>query len=164
MATAGLSSLRVLDLFAGNNVLWSFFKTERYYGIEKVKGKGKNLNADNIRVIESLDLVGFNVIDCDSYGIPFKQIMALYENETLQNGTVVLFTAITNKMSALDKEALKMFRLEEMYKKCKVLFNAKALGLFYGMLWRKGVRRVTKYTASKTSFSKEYGYFVVDRK
>lgn len=73
-ATAHLDSLRVLDLFAGKNVLWSHFETEKYYGVEKEKGKGKNLNADNIRIIARLDLSKFNVIDADSYGIPFNQL------------------------------------------------------------------------------------------
>lgn len=73
-AVKHLSELNVLDLFAGENKLWSSFEKNTYYGVEKEKNKGKNLYADNIRVIQSLDLSRFNVIDLDSYGIPFNQI------------------------------------------------------------------------------------------
>jgi len=71
-ATEHLSTLRVLDLFAGNNVLWRNFEKERYYGVELLPDKGVNLNADARQVVDSLDLSDFNVIDCDSYTIPFE--------------------------------------------------------------------------------------------
>jgi len=109
----------VLDLYAGENVMWSHFKTDRYYGIEIIKGKGKNLNADCKRVIGSLDLSSFNVIDCDSYGIPFDVMLKLFANPTLQKGTAIVYAAISNRFSGVSKECLKMYGLEEMYKKAK---------------------------------------------
>lgn len=159
-ATKHLSELRVLDLFAGENVLWSHFDKAKYYGVEKVKGKGRNLNCENMRVIASLDLSRFNVIDVDSYGIPFNQICALFANRTLRKGTVIIYTAITNKMSQLNKDAIRMFGLEKIYKKCKTLLNGRALEYFYGMLYENGIREVTEYE-KKSSFIKKYGYFVV---
>ena len=66
VATSHLNELKVLDLFAGENVLWSYFQCSRYYGVEQQKGKGKNLYADNRKVIPTIDLSGFNVIDIDS--------------------------------------------------------------------------------------------------
>lgn len=159
-ATEGLKSLRVLDLFAGNNVLWSNFDCERYYGIEIVKGKGKNLNADNVKVIASLDLSKFNVIDCDSYGIPFKQIEQIFKNPTLADGTVIIYTAIGNAMSSLSKVALESFGIYHLYKKCKVLFNKKSSEFFYAWLASCGVSQVREYEEESKSFSKKYGYFV----
>ena len=161
-ATAHLDNLRVLDLFAGNNVLWSHFDCTRYYGIEKEKNKGRNLTADNLRIIANLDLSGFNVIDADSYGIPFNQIVAIFENSTLTNNTVVIYTLITNKMSMLNKQCLKKFNIERLYKKCKVLMNGKAQELFESMLYENGVRKLFYYTDS-VKFYKEYGYFIVDK-
>lgn len=161
LATKDLKEIKVLDLFAGNNVLWSHFDTKKYYGIELAKGKGKNLNADNLKVIPSLDLSKFNVIDCDSYGIPIKQILALYNNNTLQNGTVIIYTAIGNSLSALSKEILKEYNLEKIYKKSKVLLNKKSHDLFYGFLYKKGVRTVFEYEEPSKTFVKKYGFFVV---
>ena len=63
-------------------------------------------------------------------------------------------------MSALSKECIKMFGIEKMYKKCKVVFNSKAKKYFYAMLFEYGVREVFKYNV-KTSFDKDYGYFFV---
>ena len=140
-ATANLNELRVLDLFAGKNVLWANIDCARYYGIEEVKGKGRNLNADNMKVIDNLNLSDFNVIDVDSYGIPFNQIYKIFSNKTLANGTVIVYTLITNKMCSINKYCLKNFRLEKMYGKCKVLINAKARELFYAFLYESGVRK-----------------------
>lgn len=70
-AIADLSTINVLDLFGGNNVLWKNINTDRYFGIEKQKDKGKNLVADSHQIFDSLDLSQFNVIDVDSFGISF---------------------------------------------------------------------------------------------
>ena len=161
-ATAHLKELRVLDLFAGENILWSHLKCDRYYGVEKIKGKGKNLNADNIRIIESLDLSGFNVIDVDSYGIPFNQLYKIFLNKTLADKTVIIYTLITNKMCGLNRYCLQTFNLSKMYKKCNVVINAKAKELFDAFLYENGVRELFYYTDSQ-SYYKEYGYFVINK-
>ncbi len=116
-AVKGLEEVKVLDLFAGNNVLWSDIKTDRYFGVEREKGKGRNLNADNLKVIPSLDLSQFNVIDLDSYGIPYQQVKALYRNPTLRKGTRIIYTCIGNAMSTMCTECVKDFNLQEFIKK-----------------------------------------------
>lgn len=161
-AIESLESVKVLDLFAGRNVLWSKIKRDRYYGIEIVKGKGKNAEGDNLKIIPVLDLSGFNVIDCDSYGIPDKQIRALYANPTLQEGTIIIYTAISNKMSSLSRETIKDYRLTGLYKKAKTLLNAYALEYFYGLLWENGIRKVFEYE-QKGAFQKRYGFFIVTK-
>lgn len=160
-ATKNLDEIKVLDLFAGNNVLWSNFDCKKYYGIEVVKGKGKNLNADNVKVIASLDLSRFNVIDCDSYGIPFKQLEQIFKNRTLQIGTIIIYTAIGNAMSALSKVALEDFGIYNMYKKCKTMFNSMSDELFHAWLYNNGVRTVREYEEESQTFTKKYGYFVI---
>jgi len=159
-AVAGLGSLRVLDLFAGNNVLWSHFDCERYYGVEAIKGKGRNLHADNVRVIDSLDLSGFNVIDLDSYGVPANAVDKIFKNKSLQAGTIIIYTCISSGMCRMSKAIIREFGLNSIYNKSKVLVNALAHDLFYGLLYNRGVRRVYKYT-ERTTFIKDYGYFVV---
>lgn len=69
-AISSLDRISVLDLFAGENLIWKQIKTDRYYGIEAEKRKGNNLHIDNRKVIPILDLSDFTVIDCDSYGVP----------------------------------------------------------------------------------------------
>ena len=62
-AILGLTHVRVLDLFAGRNVLWNNIVTEDYFGIDREKYKGKNLVADSHKIFDSLDLRNFTVID-----------------------------------------------------------------------------------------------------
>lgn len=161
IATKDLGSLRVLDCFAGNNKIWQQFCCEKYYGIEKEKGKGKNLYADNKKVIPSLDLSQFNVIDLDSYGIPVSQVQQIFKNPTLQKGTCVLYTCIGNKMSSLNNEILEHFNLKEIYKKSKVMLNGKSKELFYAYLYDLGIRKTIEHQEESRSFSKVYGFFYV---
>lgn len=161
MATEHFYTLKVLDLFAGDNVLWSNFDKERYYGCESMKGKGKNLYADNRKVIPSLDLSDFNVIDLDSYGIPFEQVEQLFDNDTLKSGTVVVYTCIGNAMSNLSKKARKKFQIDDMYREAPTLFNGFGTEYFHSLLYDKGVREITVYRPISITFNKEYGFFIV---
>ena len=154
----GLDTVKVLDLFAGENKIWRNIKTDRYYGIELEKGKGKNLYANNLKVIPSLNLSEFNVIDCDSYGIPFEQIGSIYKNKTLKKGTVIIYTCISNPLSSMNKQCLKMFNLEKMYRKNRVLINKLSISLFFEMLRKKGIKKVTEYEI-KGTYTKKYGFF-----
>lgn len=162
-ATAPLEIIRILDLYAGNNTLWSDFNKEKYYGVDIEKNKGKNLTADNKRIIENLNLSEFNVIDCDSYGIPFDVMVKLFSNKTLQSGTVIIYTAITNRLSGLNSGCLKMYGVRKMYKKCHNLIVAKALDMFYGMLYNYGIRKVSFFEI-KENFTKHYGYFIYQKR
>lgn len=156
----GLDEVRVLDLFAGENKIWKNIGTDKYFGIEMEKNKGKNLHANNLKVIPSLDLSEFNVIDCDAYGIPFEQIEALYKNDSLKKGTLIIYTAISSAFSGVNKKCLEEYGLKEMYDKNKVLINKLALPLFFETLRKKGVKSVTEYEIVGT-YVKKYGYFTV---
>jgi hypothetical protein len=154
-----LTLLRVLDLFAGNNVLWCNFEKERYYGVELLPDKGANLNADARQALKSLDLTAFNVIDCDSYGISFEICRKLMESDQVQSGTVILYTAITNVFTQLPNECLDMLGVRGMYKIAPSLFNANAIGYFYDMLANLGVQDVQYYEVID-GYTKHYGYFI----
>ena len=161
-ATAHLKKTKVLDLFGGENRLWASFELDRYYGVEKEKGKGRNLTADNMRVIRSLDLSGFNVIDIDTYGIPANQLSEIFDNPTLTPGTVIIYTCISNKRSALSRRIIEMFGLSEMYKKVKVILNGLGPELFHAYLYEMGIAEIKRYVVKDgTNYHKEYGSFVV---
>lgn len=160
LATKGLGSLRVLDLFAGENKIWKAFDCERYYGIEAEKGKGRNLHADNRNIIPVLDLSQFNVIDCDAYGTPYDQVSLLFGNPTLASGTVVIYTCITGTLNRLSVKMLEDYRLTEQYKRSRVLYNPYAHDMFHDLLYRNGIRRIWCYR-KKQSMNKEYGYFMI---
>jgi len=162
VATAGMEEIKVLDLFAGENTLWQHFDKKKYYGIELTKGKGNNLNGNNLKAIPGLDLSEFNVIDCDSYGIPIKQIEAIHKNATLRPGTIVIYTAIGGPVSGINKESLRQFNMEAIYKKCKFLLNKESINLFHGYLYTKGIRTVVEYRKRRGVYDKCYGYYKVN--
>ena len=159
-AIKDLEEVNVLDLFAGENRIWDNIPHNKYFGVEIEKNKGRNLNADNRRIIPVLDLSKYNVIDIDSYGFPIQQLKLIFENKTLQKGTVIIYTAIGNAMSALNKDIIVTFGLSQIYKKCKTLLNNKSDDLFYGYLYNKGVRKVYEYSDFSNNFKKNYGYFL----
>ena len=161
-AIKSLSEVNVLDLFGGRNVLWNNIPTNRYYGVESEKNKGQNLCADSHHVLASLDLSKYNVIDVDSYGISFDIYKYLLTDSRVQNGTIVLYTAITNEFTKIQNAAKDEFGFRKFYDKAPSLFNARAIEFFYEMLAKYGVEEVNYYEI-KDNFTKHYGYFCKNR-
>ncbi|MCL2445916.1 MAG: hypothetical protein FWD06_04015 [Oscillospiraceae bacterium] len=159
-ATEHLNELRVLDLFAGNNVLWHNFDKARYYGVELLPDKGKNLNADARQVVDSLDLSDFNVIDCDSYTIPFEICRKIIEHPKVKSGTTVLYTVITSIFTRLPNACLDELGIRDMYNIAPSMFNLNGATYFYDMLGNLGVKEIYYYE-NLAGFTKHYGYFVI---
>ena len=159
-AIKNLKEVKVLDLFAGRNVLWNNIKTNKYFGIDIATNKGKNLNADTRQVFDSIDLSEFNVIDCDSYGIAFDLYKKLLTNNNINKGTIILYTLITNEFTKIQNEAKKEFNFKHFYNKAPSLFNARAIEFFYEMLSNYGIKEVNYYSI-RDNFDKHYGYFVI---
>ena len=63
-------------------------------------------------------------------------------------------------MSGLNKQCLRIFHLEQIYKKSSTLIAAKALDLYYAMLEKFGVKTVFYYR-TRENFEKHYGYFSI---
>ena len=159
-AIKDLKEVKVLDLFAGRNVLWSNIHTDKYFGIDIEEHKGQNLNADTREVFDILDLSAFNVIDCDSYGIAFDLYKKLLTRKDLKKGTIILYTAITNEFTKIQNVAKKEFNFRHFYDKAPALFNARAIEFFYEFLALNGIDEVFYY-AIRDHFDKHYGYFIV---
>lgn len=158
-AIAHLDSVRVLDCFAGENKIWSRIKTDAYLGIEKEKGKGRNLCGDNRKIIPALDLSRFNVIDLDTYGVPAEQLIALYKNKTFQRGTVIIYTCIFGATCGISNALLDLFGMREIRDLGYMLTFGLHGELFNGLLAKLGVSRVWEYEVNDKGFSKRYGYF-----
>lgn len=65
-------------------------------------------------------------------------------------------------MSGLNRRCLEEFNLSRIYKKAKTVINAKANELYYAYLYKNGVKEIWKYS-EKTSYSKDYGYFIIEK-
>ena len=159
-ATKHLSELRVLDLFAANNVLWRNFEKERYYGVDIVPKKGKNLCADAKQVVRSVDLSAFNVIDCDSFEMPYEICKYLLTCGKVKSGTVILYTAMTNVFTHLTCACISDLGIKQMYTVAPSLFNRNGIVYFYDMLANHGISEL-RYYEQIDHFTKHYGYFIV---
>lgn len=82
----GLDRLRVLDAFAGEGKVWQ--EVERlcpgvefeYVRIDKKKYSGhQTIQANNLKVMPSLGLSQFDLIDLDAYGWPHEQLLLCAE-------------------------------------------------------------------------------------
>ncbi len=158
-AIKNLKEVKVLDLFAGRNVLWSNIKTDKYYGIEIEQNKGVNLIADANQVFDSLDLSCFNVIDCDSYGIPFDLYKKILTRDDIKKGTIIFYTAIAYQFTGLQNDIREYIGFKDFYNKAPTLFNAKAIDFFYEFISNYGVDEVVYYDIHDP-IDKHYGYYV----
>jgi hypothetical protein len=155
-----LKEVKILDLFAGRNVLWNNIETDKYYGIDLEQNKGRNLIADTREVFDSLDLSKFNVIDCDSYGIPYDIYHKILTRKDVRKGTIVLYTAIAYEFTGLQNEIKELFHFDKFYSKAPTLFNKKAIDFFYELLSLHGVDEVNFYSVHDP-IDKHYGYFII---
>lgn len=159
-AVKNLTEVNVLDLFAGRNVLWSNIKTDKYFGVDLEKGKGKNLEADSKKIFDSLDLSKFNVIDVDSYGIDYGLYKKILGRKDLQKPCVVIYTLITHSLIGLNKSGIEIFNLNKIYSNAQGMFNEKSMKYFYNLLADYNIKKVNFYEV-KDNFTKHYGYFVI---
>ncbi len=160
-AIKNLKEVKVLDLFAGRNVLWNNIHTDKYYGIDITIEKGVNLNADTRKVFDSINLENFNVIDCDSYGIAFDLYKKLLTNKKIKSGTVIIYTLITNEFTKIQNLAKCEFNFKHFYNEAPSLFNARAIKFFYEFIANYGVTEVNYYSV-RDKFDKHYGYFIIN--
>jgi hypothetical protein len=156
----------ILDCFHGQGMIWNKIKSLKQIkviGIEKEKGKGTGaIYGLAEKVIPSLDLSKFAIIDCDSYGIPFKAVKAIFNNKTLKNGTIIFYTLITTGMGSVDREMLEHIGITKgMYQKCHPLFRRYGYEAFKAYLFRNGIKKVINMPINEGPSIKNYGYFVV---
>lgn len=159
-ATEGLKEINVLDLYAGENRLWSTMHTDRYYGVDIQRFKGLNVVADNARVLEAIDLRAYNVLDMDAYGVPDRQIGVMFRNRTLQAGTRVVFTSITGAMNGTSLNLCKYYGLTRIYQKAKTMVARQTDELFLGYLYDHGIKTMWGYIIPG-SMRKTYAWFII---
>ena len=89
----GPENARVLDLFAGSGAMYRAVWQEagHYRGCDKVFFRDRRLCyvTDNLRLLRSIDLDGFNVFDLDAYGAPWKTATVLATRRRLVPGETI---------------------------------------------------------------------------
>lgn len=154
--------IRVLELYAGKGILWTHVKNARpqrnirVLSIEKEKGKNPlALNADNLKVIDSLDLSKFDIIDLDAHGIPFDQLRKIFKRE--YHG-IVIVTCISSMLGRMPDKLLEANGItKKMIDKIPTIFSGKLLEYMENYLYLCGVQQVRGYFLDNER--KYYFYF-----
>lgn len=155
-----LDSVRVLELFGGEGILWKEVKKITgknilVLGIDKNKYKRVQLQGDNLKFMDSLNLNEFNVIDADAWGSPFYQIDKIFSQ---QYKGIVHCTFIQTMMGGLSKEMLlRLGYTEKMMSKVKTLFNKNGVEKFKNYLAQNNIDEINIVTNN----NKNYMYFEI---
>ena len=163
-AATGGEPPRVLDLFAGYGRMWKSVPTASYIGFEKNKKKKSAgvMNVDNPKVINGLDLAEFDVIDCDAYGVPDKQLIELLRNGTMRDGAAVVYTCITDNRTPMPLQLADRVGMRAMCNKSPALARKVLDSAFYDLL-REFSRTRHEYRIELPNETKRYGFVVFGR-
>ncbi len=162
LAHINRQTIRVLERYGGNGVIWSEVRKhpERPISIlkiEKESGKGGvYLKGDNIKFLGSLDLSDFDLIDLDAYGIPFEQLRILFDRG--YRG-IVHVTAIQSQMGMLPQRLLyENGFTKPMIKKTPTLFSRRGDQILFNYLAKRGVCSIRLFQ----KYRKKYFWFFLE--
>lgn len=136
----------VLDCFGGQGLVWSRVKKAtgidiKYLGIDKINyGTGFYLPGDNLAYLGSIDLSRFNVVDLDSYGVPYEQLEIVFSRGFIGRVFVTFIQVLQGKLPYGMLEEIGFSR--EMITKIPTLFAKNGWDYFLEYLAKKGVRQI----------------------
>jgi hypothetical protein len=148
-----LKEINVLDLYAGHGTIWKTIKERNkdkkinVTSVEKVKGKNPEaIESDALKLIPSLDLSRYDVIDIDVYGNPYKPLKAVVENGTFKDGVIVFLTDIQTGYGAVPTELLLGLNFTvRQIKKVPTLFYKFERKAMFNFLYEIGVSKVLTF-------------------
>lgn len=162
-AINNFKNVHILDCFAGKGILWDSVKKKTnkdisIIAIEKDQSKNQiSLIGDNLKYLKKMDLNEFDIIDLDAYGIPFEQLLILFQRD--YQG-IVIVTAIQSVYGALPKKLLLFLGYSEsMINKIPTLFYKKGLDKLLNYLYINDIKEVTGYFTE----NKSYFYFRMNK-
>ena len=156
----------ILDCYHGEGVIWnriSKHKNIQIIGLEKEKGKGLgSIYGCAEKIVPSLNLGIFDIIDFDAWGSPFETMLACFKNETLKKNTSMFYTFIQTGFCRVEIKLLSYIGItESMYKKCPTLYRNLGFTAFKEFLYQNGVSELKNYHIMEKTSIKNYGYFIV---
>lgn len=145
-----LDTIKVLDLFSGEGLIWDTIKKQTQKDIrvlridQKKDKKGLYLVGDNLKY--RLNYNHFDVIDIDAYVVPIRQLERIFQ--IVNTPTVLYITYIQTLYGGLPKKMLEdIGYTEKMIKKIPTLFNTHAQDKLFQWLAQKGIKKVKYYSA-----------------
>ena len=120
--------IKVLDCFHGNGEIWRNIKMLSDKNIEidgidlKDYSDSFSLIGDNSKVLKSIDINKYDIIDLDAYGVPDVQIEIV--RQKAKKEIIVFYTFINSVMGILPENLLKKIGISEpMLKKTITIFS-----------------------------------------
>ena len=156
----------ILDCYHGEGIIWNEIEKNKsidIIGIEKEKGKGFGCMYGRCeKIIPSLNLGAFSIIDFDAWGSPFQAMIVCFKNKTLKKGTKIFYTFIQTGFCAVEIKLLAYIGISKaMYKKCPTLYRNLGFTAFKEFLYQNGIKNITNYSIVDKTTKKNYGYFIV---
>lgn len=146
----------VLDCFGGEGLIWKAIEREigrpvRRIGIDKQDwGEGFYLPGDNIAYLRTMDLSRFNIVDLDSYGVPYEQLKALFERGYVGR---VFVTFIQTVFGQLPYGLLEDIGFSgEIVRSCPTIFGKRGWQYFLEWLAKNGVRTIRHRSHAKKHY------------
>jgi hypothetical protein len=157
--------MKILDCFHGNGELWGYIGKQikiSVTGIEKQKGKGKGvLYGECEKIIPSLDLSRYDIIDLDAYGIPDDALIKVLDGSP-KSGTIIFYTFILVGMARCTNYLLNNIGIStSMAAKCPTLFSNFAFDSYLDMLYNYNIKEVYDLHYQEKNSHKHYGYFII---
>jgi hypothetical protein len=152
---AHLEEVTVLELFGGEGVLWNEVKKQtgkkiEILSIDKNKYKRLQLQGDNIKFIDSLNLSIFNVIDIDAWGSPYKQMDMIFNKGYFG---IIHCTFIQTMMGCLSKDMLlSLGYTDKMIDKIPSIFNKNGIHKFKLYLANKGIKEINIISKQRKNY------------
>lgn len=145
----------VLDCFGGAGLVWACVQREtgrrvKYVSIDKIdNGIGFYMPGDNVKYLEGMDLSRFNVVDLDSYGVPFEQLDVLFRRGYVGR---VFVTFIHNSFGIMPHGLLREIGFTDaMIHACPTIFSRRR-EYFIEYLAKKGVREIAHRSHARNMY------------
>lgn len=167
----GKDRIQVLDCFHAEGRIWDTIKRRNpdieitVIGIEKERTK-KSQNfvfyGDNVKVIKSIDLSAYDLIDLDAYGCCWKQLDSVFKNGTASQGTPIIYTQIAIRQNGVYHDVYDLFGLRPIARACPSILHpvTNLRSHLHGALAARQVKTVKEYVFRENG-TKIYGYFVL---
>lgn len=153
------NEIKVLDCYGGKGIIWAAVQKKTNKRIIRHAIDKRNdisyfhFHGDNLKIMSSLDLCDYDIIDLDAYGIPADQI-----DVVLNSGFkgLVFVTAIQTMHGGLpNKILIDLGFSHEMIKKSPSLFGRRGWQYLLEWLGLKGIKKIHHRSRDR----KHYFYF-----
>ena len=136
-------SINILDLYGGEGKIWSEIKIRTGWNMNvlrmdlKPDRTGVYLKGDNLKFLSKINLNDFHVIDCDAYGVPYKQVKQIFQKNFKG---IIFITYIQSMFGKLPTAMLnELGYTKTMIQKIPTLFNINGIEKFKAWLSLYGI-------------------------